>query len=255
LNRERLPKHTRRARAVAESLAGELDARAVALTGSVASGTDHPDSDIDLVAVVEADRGTEIRSVQGRMVTIAWKSTEEIEAALHRPWEAPVAVPCWREALALTDPEGLLEQVKRRAADWSWELVAERADRWAAAGVTGLAEEAHKVCGMLETGNIRAAAVNRSLLATQLPGLLAAADRILYRSENELWDLVCRAEGAAWTADWDAAVGLSGAGLAESCRAALRLYLAAAARVDEALDECERPVVSTACRLARRHGA
>ncbi len=246
--------HTRHARRLAEALAGELTARGVALTGSIATGTDHPDSDIDLVAVAETAREDQIRSVEGRMVTIGWKTIDEIEAALHCPWEAPAAV-AWRDARLLADPEGLLEHVKARAAAWDWLLIADQADRWAAAGVTGLAEEVHKVCGMLTADNARAAAANRAILTLRLPGLLAAADRILYRSENELWDLICRAEGEAWTDAWDSAAGLTGTDPAASCRAALRLYRIAAARVDEALDETQRPVVATACRLAARHGA
>ena len=243
--------HTQHARAIAATVA----ARGVALTGSVAAGTDHPDSDIDLIALTDTSRDIEIRSVEGRMVTIGWKRLDQIEAAFTRPWEAGVAVPTWRAACLLTDPEGLLARVKDTAEAWDWADIAGEADRWAAAGVLGLAEEVHKVCGLLDAGNTRAAAANRSILALQLPGLLAAAGRLLYRTENELWDLVCQNEGRAWTSAWDTACGLTPTDLAASCRASLRLYRIAAARTGRALDEAQRPVVDTACRLAVRHGA
>lgn len=77
--------HTRTARSIAETTAAALAARGVALTGSIATGTDHPDSDIDLIALTDTDRETEIRSVEGRMVTIDWKSPGEVEAAFTRP--------------------------------------------------------------------------------------------------------------------------------------------------------------------------
>ncbi|GAB3233855.1 hypothetical protein GCM10027447_30550 [Glycomyces halotolerans] len=48
------------------------------------------------------------------------------------------------------------------------------ADRWAATGLVGLAEEVHKVAGMLTGGRARAAAANRAILALQLPSLIAA---------------------------------------------------------------------------------
>lgn len=242
--------HTRAARSIAETTAAALAARAVALTGSIATGTDHPDSDIDLIALTETPRETEIRSVEGRMVTIGWKSLDEVEAAFAHPWEAGAAVPAWRTARILSDPEGLLARVKATAEAWDWTRIAAEADRWAADGIVGLAEEVHKVCGMLDTGKVRAAAANRALLALQLPGLLAAADRILYRTENDLWDLVCEAEGEAWAIAWDAATGVMPTDPADACRAGLRLYLIAAGRLDHVFTAAQRPVVATACRLA-----
>ncbi|WP_026924723.1 nucleotidyltransferase domain-containing protein [Glycomyces arizonensis] len=244
--------HTRGARAIAETTTAALTARAVALTGSIAAGTDHPDSDIDLIAVADAPGETEIRSVEGRMVTIEWKTIDEVEAAFTRPWEAGAAVPGWRTAHLLSDPEGLLARVKASAETWNWHGIAAEADRWAADGIVGLAEEVHKVCGMLGRGNPRAAAANRAILALQLPGILAAADRILYRTENDLWDLVCEAEGEAWASAWDTATGTVRADPAEACRAGLRLYLIAAGRLDHVFTQAQRPVVETACRLAQR---
>ncbi|GAB4003307.1 hypothetical protein GCM10029992_44450 [Glycomyces albus] len=77
--------HHQHARAIAETVAAGLDARGVALTGSVATGADHPDSDIDLIAVTDRPADLEIRSVEGRMVTIGWKTP--------RPSAAPSTAP------------------------------------------------------------------------------------------------------------------------------------------------------------------
>lgn len=246
--------HHQHARAVAGAVAENLEARAVALTGSVATGADHPDSDIDLIAVTDRPRQAEVRSVEGRMVTIGWKSPQAIEGDFADPAVAGVAVPTWRAAVVLTDPDRLLAGIRSRAETWTWGPIADRADRWAAAGIVGLAEETHKVAGMLATGNLRAAAANRDILTLQLPGLVAAADRVLYISENALWDAVCEAEGPDWARAWDTAAALTPAGLEASCRAAMRLYRLAAARLDPVFTGTERPVVATACALAEAAG-
>nr|WP_277605700.1 nucleotidyltransferase domain-containing protein [Glycomyces sp. L485] len=220
------------------------------MTGSIAFGTDHPDSDIDLIAVTDTPGDLDVFDIDGRMVTIGRKTPEQIDAAFDQPSEAPVAVPTWRAAHILTDPEGLLTRTKYKAGAWRWDAIAAKADQWAAEGLVGLAEEVHKVAGMLAGGNPRAAAANRAILALQLPGLIAAADRILYRTENELWNLVCDTEGPDWTEAWDAATGTAPTDLDTSCRAGLKLYLIAADRLEAVFDEHQRPVVATACRLA-----
>ncbi|GAB4003309.1 hypothetical protein GCM10029992_44460 [Glycomyces albus] len=165
-----------------------------------------------------------------------------------------MAVPTWRAAHVLTDPDGVFAAARARAETWDWEPIAAQADRWAASGVVGLAEEAHKVAGMLATGNLRAAAANRDLLLLQLPGLVAAADRVLYISENELWDAVCEAEGPDWTSAWDTAAALVPIDVRTSCRAALRLYRLAAARLDAHFTSAERPVIATARGVAEAAG-
>ncbi|THV33430.1 nucleotidyltransferase domain-containing protein [Glycomyces buryatensis] len=240
--------------AIAEHLAHDLaaDTIGIALTGSIATGTDHPDSDIDLIAIAQAGRDDQTQSLAGRLVTITWTTLEDANGAFDQPWSAGQAVPGWRDARILHDPTGALAALKDRARNWQWDDIAAAADRWAGATLVGLAEEVHKVHGMLATGAPRAAAANRDLIALQLPGALAAADRILYGSENRLWDLVCQAEGEAWARAWDTATGIKTASFEDSCRAALTLYRLAADRLKGHLEASERPIVEVACNLTGR---
>jgi hypothetical protein len=243
--------HSDHALAIAESSAGAEapSSLGIALFGSVAKGTDHPHSDIDLVVAARTDPGIRVLHREGRMVTVSRKTPDELEAAFTRPWEAGAAVAAWRSARILHDPDGLMRDLQTRAEAWTWEAIGPDADRWAASELVGLAEEVHKVHGMLAQGRARAAAANRLLIALSLAGPLAAANRILYDSENDLWDAVADAEGPAWATAWDAAAGVTGAGHEAGCAAALDLYRHAAARLAHHLTGSDRAVVDTACNL------
>lgn len=254
--------HTLHARAIAERLAADLAASSatdgtgpgvlgIGLFGSVAQGTDHPHSDIDLFLAVESGPGTEIRQVEGRMVTLSRKTLHDMEEALVNPWEAVTAVGAWRRARLLHDPAGHMARLQARANAWTWDPIADAADRWAARELIGLAEEVHKTCGMLATGRARAAAANRLILVLQLGYTLAVAGRLVCDSENDLWDAVAHAEGPAWAQAWDAAAGITPGGHETGCRAALTLYRHAAARLDHHLDADERAIVHTARDLAK----
>ncbi|RRR98330.1 nucleotidyltransferase domain-containing protein [Glycomyces terrestris] len=229
--------------------AGLDDAAGVALVGSVARGTDHPHSDIDLIAAADTRPGTTVHHVEGRMVTLTRKTPADLAAAFTHPWEAGAAVPAWRSALILRDSGEALAGLQARARDWTWDAIADACDRWAAAELVGLAEEVHKIHGMLALARPRAAAANRLLLALSLAAPLAAAGRVSYESENDLWDNVAAAEGPAWARAWDLAAGVAPAGHEAGCRAALDLYRHAADRLIDHLDANGRAVVDTARRL------
>ncbi|GAA2308407.1 hypothetical protein GCM10009853_077290 [Glycomyces scopariae] len=232
----------------ARTAAAEPDALAVALVGSVATGTDHPHSDIDLIAAARTDPGTRVLHVEGRMVTLTRKTPADLAAALTRPREAGAAVPAWRTARLLADPNGILHDLQEHAHAWTWDEV-ERPDEWAAGELVGLAEEVHKVHGMLALGRARAAAANRLILALALAVPMAAANRLLYGSENDLWDALARTEGPAWARAWDTATGLAPAPHDTACRAAADLYRTAAARLARHLDPDDRITVTTAADL------
>jgi hypothetical protein len=246
--------HSEHAKAVAAQVAAELNADAigVALFGSVAAGTDHPHSDIDLVVAAHTDPGIRVRQVEGRMVTLSRKTPAELEAAFTHPWEAGAAVAAWRTARILTDPEGVMNRLQAQAATWTWDGIAAAADQWAASELVGLAEEIHKIAGMLALDRPRAAAANRALVHLSLAAPLAVAHRILYGSENDLWDAVADAEGPAWARAWDDAAGVTGPGHRDGCLAALDLYRIAADRLAHHLDANDRAVVDTARHLAAR---
>jgi hypothetical protein len=89
---------------------------------------------------------------------------------------------------------------------------------------TGYAEEVHKLAAALRNGNRPLAAGQRSLLAVHLAPVVAVHRRILYGSENHLWDLVSGAMGEGWHELQSAALGLGGEGFERTCAAALGLY-------------------------------
>ncbi|SDD01853.1 nucleotidyltransferase domain-containing protein [Glycomyces harbinensis] len=246
--------HSSHARRLAARLAAELApaATGIALLGSVANGTDHPDSDIDLVIAAHGPERVDVRQVEGRMVTLTRKSPEALAAALTHPWEAGAAAGAWRYAVVLHDPEGRMAALQAAATSWTWDAIGAEADRWAAAELVGLAEEVHKVCGMLALGRSRGAAANRLILALHLAAPLGAAHRIIVDSENDLWDALADAEGPAWARAWDAAAGVTGEGHEAGCRGALALYRIAADRLARHLDTEARAVVDTACDRAAR---
>jgi hypothetical protein len=239
--------HHTQALAIAERLAADLapGTLGIGLFGSVAKGTDHPHSDIDLILATDTGAGTEVRQVEGRMVTLTRKTPADLEGAFERPWEAPTAVAAWREARLLHDPDGVMARLQARSHAWTWAAI-DGVDAWAAGELVGLAEEVHKVHGMLAAGRVRAAAANRAILALQLAFPLAAAHRLTCGSENEIWDAVAAAEGPDWAAAWDTAAGVTPADHESGCRAALALYRIAADRLAHHLDAGDRAIVDTA---------
>lgn len=246
--------HTEQALAIAGRVAASLAPASIgiALFGSVAKGTDHAASDIDLMIATTAGEGVQVRQVEGRMVTLTRNTPEDLRAAFSRPWEAGSAVAAWRFASLLHDPDGVMTALQAEARAWTWERIGAEADRWAAGELVGLAEEVHKVAGMLTLGRPRAAAANRAILTLHLGGPLAAANRLLYDSDNDLWDALAAAEGPAWARAWDTAAGLTAATHEDGCRSALHLYRLAADRLAHHLDEADRAIVHTACALAAR---
>ena len=153
-------------------------------------------------------------------------------------------VPGWREALVIHDPEGKAGPLKRRC------------DAWVAEEITSLAEEAHKLVAALRAGHRTMAAVQRSVLALHPAQILAVHRRILYGSENRLWDLVAETEtmGGEWHVAQSAALGLNEEPLEETCRAALQLYGLAVDNVCQLLGESQRGVPKHARLLAATEG-
>ena len=241
-------------RDLAERLASELVERgalAVAITGSHARGDATKASDLDLMAVGQGPAYLlEVR--EGVLVAQSWASEQEHRARLASPGHVGSVVPGWREALILHDPDGIAARLQREAIDWSWDPHAGRCDEWAAEQVAGLAEEVRKLASALGRDRELMAAVQRDLLALRLAPILAVRLRLLYGSENALWERVGELMGAEWREAQGAAFSTGGQGLGESCAAALRLYGLAAGRVAPLLDDRQAAVVETALAAAAR---
>jgi hypothetical protein len=152
--------------------------------------------------------------------------------------------------MIIHDPRGIAKTLKKTAQEWSWKSLGNRVDRWVAEELTSYAEEVHKLIGNLRLGRRNAAAVQKSLLAVRMAPILAVHHRILYDTENQLWDVVSTRMGAEWTRLQSIALGESSRKFEEACRAALQLFSLAAEEVKPLLDERQYTVVANACEIA-----
>jgi len=238
---------------VAQRLAVELaarGARAVALVGSHATGRATNDSDLDLAVVGEGPH-YRLECHHDLLVSIGWAELAEQRRRLYDPSYLAMHVPGWRDAVLLHDPDGVAAAVKREAHEWSWNQVADECDRWVAEGVTGYAEEVQKLVALRHGGHVTlAAAIQRSVLGVRLARILAVHRRILYASENRLWDVVAIEMGEAWNTAQRAALGLGGENFGETCGASLKLFVMAAQEVRPLLDGRQSAVVERAQRQA-----
>ncbi len=227
-------------------------ARAVWLAGSHARGDASTHSDIDVGVIAErqgAGPGYRLDRRGGHLVSVAWTTAAATRASFADPAVLGGAVPGWRGAVLLHDPDGIGAALRDEARAWRWDDVAAACDRWVAEQVTGYAEEVQKLVAALERGATLAVAVQRNVLALRLARILAVHRRILYDTENVLWDRVATTEGEAWSARQHAALAVGGESLAASAGAALALYAQVAATVDSLLDARQGAVVKHALSL------
>ncbi len=188
-----------------------------------------------------------------RLISISWLPLEKEHERLRDPAMVGVAVPGWRSAIILHDPSGVATALQAEARAWTWETIGDvRCDAYVADGVTGLAEEVYKLVVSLQAGSTWTAAVQRSVLALRLPVYLAVHHRILYETENRLWDHVAARMGERWTRAQEKAFGVGDEGFTETCYASLELYALAASEVLHLLDARRRAVVAGACAVAGR---
>ena len=227
----------------------DAGARAVVVTGSHARGDAGPHSDLDVMAIGRGPRTTLFR--QGEfLVSLSWRSERKERAALRDPARAGAAIPAWRNAVILHDPDGVAARLRQAAAGWTWRPLERAADAWVAEELTGFSEEVHKLVGNRDAGNSSAAAVQRSVLALRLPRIMAVHRRLLYETENALWNLVAAEMGPAWGSVQAAALGQGGEPFDDTLDAALELFRLAAAEIGGLLGERQREVVEAAGRLA-----
>jgi predicted nucleotidyltransferase len=220
-------------------------ATAVVLTGSHARGDATARSDLDLVVVGEGPSYL-LRLCEDVLVAESWATEDAHRARFGSPSDVGSSVPGWREAHILYDAEGAAGRLKDEAQRWRWDDLGDRLDAWVTEALVGLAEEAQKLVASLELGRSLTAAVQRDILALRLAPILGVHHRLLYGTENVLWEQVGERMGEEWRRAQAAAFGLDGESFGASCAAALRLFQLAADSVVSLLDERQAAVVGHA---------
>ena len=201
---------------------------------------------MDVLAVGPRTFSYRLERRGGLLVSVSSQPAEAYRREMADPGSVCTAVPGWREAVVLHDPNGEAGALIEAARAWTWGPLERRCDGWVAEEITALAEEVHKLVAALRAGHRTTAAVQRSVLALRPAQVLAVHRRTLYGSENRLWDLVAEAMGEGWRLAQSAALGLNGEPFEETCRAALKLYGLAVDNAYQLLDERQRGVANHA---------
>lgn len=211
-------------------------AEVIAITGSYARGDATNHSDLDLIVIGDGPRYfVEVRD--GVLVAQAWSSEAEQRRRFSVPGEVGAAVPGWREAVLLHDPDATGARLKQQALDWRWEKIDDLCNQWVPEELVGYAEEVLKLIAAVERHTVLNAAVMRYVLSVRLTKILGVHHRLLYGSENLLWDQVGEAIGAEWRRTHAASLSIGGESLEESCAAALHLFRLAFDAVRHLFDE------------------
>ena len=219
------------------------------LGGSWARGDARAASDIDLWAYGLA-RAVPERTVDGFLVVVDASGERAERVRLRRPPFFGAAVPGWRAARILYDPDGIARRLRTEARRFRWERVARACDRWVARELVGWAEDVVKLVRALADGHAATASVQRNLIANRMAPIVAAHRRIFWDSENGLWERVAAAVGGPWARAQRGALGVPNVRHAASCRAALLLYAETAREVAATLSPTQRAVVDFALRTA-----
>jgi Nucleotidyltransferase domain len=218
----------------------QAGAEAVVLVGSYAYGTADDASDVDLVAIGNGP-AHETNCCGGRLLVINWRTAAETRSAFAAPDLAGVAVPAWRNAHVLQDPDGVAARLRDEALNWEWTAeLHDACDRWVADRLLYLAEDLLRMAGCMRRGPLALAAASAPYVVVQVTNMMAVHRRLELRSVNDKWAETARSEGVRWTALRERALGLTAEVLPVRLKATVELYRETAELVRPVLDERQR---------------
>ncbi len=223
------------------------DCRAIWLAGSHATADPGPFSDVDLGVISGSGRrGFSLEVHDGLLVSVSTLSDQAMLNALDDPAMAGAAVPGWRDAVLLFDPEGCAAALKRAAEGWRWDNITAACDAWCPAQAVSAADDVLKLANALERREPGEAALRRNALAARLPLVVSVQRRLFYGSERNLFPVVNRAVGDEWARRHAAALAVHPAPSAEGFAAVQWLYRRVAAEVGPLLNARQQAVVELA---------
>lgn len=249
---------------------------AVVLMGSHARGEAGPQSDVDVVRLLDGSAadvpGAGSHLIDGHLVVVSDVTPAEAEAWFTRPEVAVKVIAGLRLARPLLDRDGAFAAIQQRAHAFTWDAAMQaRADDWASEQMAGWAEEAHKGLEGLRRGDVGRLLNARHGMSWGLTRVMQVRRGILESGDNAFYDETARAltESADGTAgqEWVRlrtlafgigadGIGADGGtahapGLAEQVRAGLRLYVLTAQMLDSITRQRDRPLVDDTVRRIR----
>ncbi len=243
-----LPKDLLRLAAELTREACATGARAAILFGSYARGAALPESDVDLT-FVGPDRESSLERREGYLFSLDWRSMEKFRQTMRNPEWGPGSVQGLRRSMVLWDPGGVAAGLKAEAAAWNWDEMSERCDLWAAEQLTSLAEDVQRAVGQFRRKGWMGF-VLKGMLSARLAMILSHHLRILYDSENEVWDLVCHRLGQPWAGLQAAAFCSKNEDQQASFEATMKMYSYSVEMMYERMDQRQRLVACGACEAA-----
>ena len=249
-----LPADYARARRVARELASEFaenGARAVLLSGSWARRDARRSSDLDLWVLGKAGAPS-FSWREPFLVSVSRISPTAERRKFLEPPHTGELLGAWRTAITLYDPHGDARRLRDVARTFRWETVSRKCDRWVARSMVAWGEEAVKIVNSMARGEPDTAAVQRNLLAASLVFVVAVHRRIVWVTDNGLWDRLGREEGPLWWNAQQRALAMNGETLEQSTKAALELYALAARRVRPVLLPAELATIERVCTIIRQ---
>jgi len=241
-----------------QALAAQFDhptVIAIALYGSHARGDAGPDSDIDLIRILdeEADPpGSGTHLIEDNLVVVSNYTPATVATWFIEPTAAVTAIAPLRQARALLDPRGYFAQLQRRANQFVWHAeLQEKADCWASAQMVGWIEEVHKgLEGIRRNDEGRLLNANFGL-SWGLVGVVKVQRGVLIYSDNRLIEQVMAAvgENSRWSQQCRLSFGLANAkgstpSLQTRVLAGLQLYIATADLLQKAIQPQDAPLIA-----------